>query len=118
MKIALGANRLSTKVRQIRFAGGETTKPDLLATDEHLIWVDGKGWTMAGKLAPGDWLLTAKGGRVQVAANQSVGGTMKVYTVKLVGDIAFYADDVLVHDLCGNELPLGMAAAKRSEVVK
>ena len=42
-----------------------------------------------------------KGQRVQIVSNQTLPGTYKVYTLKLQGDNSFYANDVLVHDLCG-----------------
>jgi hypothetical protein len=92
--------------------------PDLLATDEHLLWVDGRGWVAVGKLKPGDWLLNSHGARVRVVAKQAVPGEHQVYTLKLAGDSAFYADDVLVHDLCGPLPNPVITAARPTEVAQ
>jgi len=67
--------------------------------------VDGKGWTAVARLRPGDWLFNSQGQRVRVTANLPMEQSMKVYTLRLGLDISFYANDVLVHDLCGQTLP-------------
>ena len=72
-----------------------------MTTDEHLFWVDGKGWTPANRLQPGDWLLTEGAGRVQVSGNSPEKRSCEVFTLQLRGDSAFYANGVLVHDMCG-----------------
>jgi hypothetical protein len=95
----------SSRVHRLHLAGaGNRALPDLLGTEEHLVWVDGKGWTAVGKLQAGDCLFNSKGQRIQVRANELLPGQMPVWTLKLARDVAFYADDVLVHDLCG-QLP-------------
>jgi Bacterial Ig domain/Protein of unknown function (DUF642)/Divergent InlB B-repeat domain len=101
---------LATNVHEIRFgdANGKNTG-SILVTEEHLIWVDGKGWSPAGGLKTGDWMFDSTGSRIQVLANKPVAETSKVYTLSLSGDNAFYANGVLVHDLCG-------AAPPQSEV--
>ena len=86
----------------------------LLATEEHLLWVDGKGWTAVANLKPGDWLLDSSGARVQVKANTKRNETGRVYTLSLSGDNAFYADNVLVRDACGVIPPT--TSVKLSEV--
>jgi hypothetical protein len=107
----------SPSVHELHLAGpGNQVLPDLIATAEHLAWVDGKGWTSVGNLKAGDWLFNSKGVRIQVMTNQLLPGKMQVYTLKLAGDIAFYADDVLVHDLCGPEPSFTMV--KTAAVVK
>ncbi len=73
----------------------------LRVTSEHLIWVDGKGWVLAAKVMPGDWLLDNQGHRVEVLGSQVIKQKAEVYTLSLSGDNVFYADGVLVHDLCG-----------------
>jgi hypothetical protein len=95
---SLDANNL----QEIRLAGAGALNPgSLLATQEHQFWVDGKGWVAARAVAAGDWLFDAAGRRVSVMANQSVTRRTTVYTFSLAGDDAFYANGVLVHDMCG-----------------
>jgi hypothetical protein len=107
----------STTVHELRLTGPRNhVLTDLIATEEHLVWVDGRGWTAVGNLKAGDWLFNSQGSRVQVTANQLIPGKMQVYTLKLAGDVAFYADDVLVHDLCGPAPSL--AVVKTAKVVK
>ncbi|HET7625609.1 MAG TPA: polymorphic toxin-type HINT domain-containing protein, partial [Verrucomicrobiae bacterium] len=88
--------------REIRFALPGQADPDFVqTTDEHLFWEDGKGWLAAAELKIGDWLLNSSGQRVRVISNKRLPGSHKVYTLKLLGDTAFYANGLLVHDLCG-----------------
>jgi hypothetical protein len=101
-RVAAVFSRESSEVCDIELSTVSNAKlPGVWASEEHLFWVDGKGWTPAGALKKGDWLFNSKGWRVQVVANKPLKGTMKVYTFKLWNDDAFYADDVQVHDLCG-----------------
>ncbi|HEX3716951.1 MAG TPA: DUF642 domain-containing protein [Verrucomicrobiae bacterium] len=78
---------------------GPTSK--VLATPEHFFWVDGKGWTAVSRLKAGDWLLNSTDHRIQITGIKIFDKNTKVYTFKLSGNDAFYADGVLVHDLCG-----------------
>ncbi len=75
--------------------------PSVRTTAEHLFWVDGKGWTAARALKPGDWLSNSEGAPIEIVENRVLEKSMKVYTLQLARDNAFYANDVLVHDLCG-----------------
>ncbi|HZM01547.1 MAG TPA: Ig-like domain-containing protein [Candidatus Saccharimonadales bacterium] len=96
----------------IQFYDPAPGAPDhIVATPEHLFWVDGQGWRPAGTLKRGDWLFNARGERVRVASNTPLSDSMKVYTLGLLGDGAFYANGVLVHDLCG-------AAARTTTVLQ
>jgi len=52
-------------------------------------------------LKAGDWLMNDHGQRVQIVGNERIRGSHEVYTLKLRGDTAFYANGILVHDLCG-----------------
>ena len=76
---------------------------DLLVTAEHLIWVDGagKGWTAAQNLSVGDRVVTSSGARVKVAKLEEIQEDRPLVTVRLNGDIALFANGVLVHDQCG-----------------
>jgi hypothetical protein len=80
--------------------------PSVLTTQEHLFWLDGKGWTPAKQLKPGDWLSNSQGAPLEIVANRPLARPMKVYTLRLRMDNAFYANGVLVHDLCGGTPPL------------
>ena len=96
-------SRLTDKVRAIRLVARvpDATATVVRTTDEHLFWVDGKGWTEARNLTLDDWLFTENGGRVRIAANDRLPQTLRVYTFRLREDSAFYADGILVHDMCG-----------------
>jgi hypothetical protein len=96
--------------REIRFALPGQAQPDsVITTDEHLFWEDGLGWIAASQLKAGEWLSNEYGQRVQIISNERLDGSREVYTLKLRGDTAFYANGVLVHDLCG-QLPTAGAA--------
>jgi hypothetical protein len=94
--------------RKVTFSVGSATE-DIITTDEHLFWVDGAGWTAAAKLHVGDWLLTSDGRRAQVRSSIVSRDAREVFTLKLAGDTAFYANGVRVHDLCGTQAPPGVA---------
>ena len=79
--------------------------PSVVTTQEHLFWVDGKGWTEAKDLKPGDWLSNPQQGQIEIVGKRPLERRMKVYTLRLELDNAFYANGVLVHDLCGAALP-------------
>jgi hypothetical protein len=105
----------SNSVRAICFecpATGNTGK--LICTDEHLIWVDGAGWTEARDLQVGDHLLRSTGGSAIITAIEPLKEKSKIYTLWMGRGHAFYANDILVHDLCGDTLPLG---TQKAEVV-
>jgi hypothetical protein len=101
-------SRKTGQAREIRFRLPGDSEPQVVrTTDEHFFWVDGKGWKMASQLAVGDWLFNDHDQRLQITANQRLGGPLEVYTFKLRGDMAFYANGVLAHDLCGAWTPDG-----------
>ena len=88
--------------REIHFVRPGQAEPDLVrTTDEHLFWEDGKGWVVAAELKVGGWLMNEHRQRVQITANKRISTSREVYTLKLRGDTAFYANGLLVHDLCG-----------------
>jgi hypothetical protein len=98
-------------VRQITY--GEQT---IVVSDEHLLWVDGRGWVTAARVRPGEWFLTPDGGRVEVSKNETIAGEREVFTLKLGGDVAFFANGILVHDLCGAQAPPNPRPVKRVQV--
>jgi len=97
----------SNSVRTVSFECPATGNDgSVTTTDGHLFWVDGSGWIAARDLQVGDRLLRSTGGNAIITANQPQKGKSKVYTLWLGKGHAFYANDVLVHDLCGEMLPL------------
>ena len=118
--VAIVANTLEQPAqdeRVIRFTAPRSSKKrELVATPEHLLWVDGKGWVSARNLAVGDWLAGPHGERLRVTDNEPTSAKLKTYTLSLMGDSAFYANGVLVRHLCGPTPPRG--AAKSGGVAK
>jgi hypothetical protein len=107
----------ATNFQEIRFVSADAKNAgSLTATDEHRFWVDGKGWVAARTVAAGDWLSDSSGRRVSVVASQAVTRSMPAYTFSLADDNAFYANGVLVHDLCG--APPAGSRVRTSEVAK
>ena len=88
----------SDRLEEIDLAG---TPAKLLATTEHFFWVDGRGWRSGAELRVGDWLFDSSDHRVQISNLKMMATKTKVYTLKLSGASEFYANNVLVHDLCG-----------------
>ncbi|MBI5387108.1 MAG: VCBS repeat-containing protein [Verrucomicrobia bacterium] len=100
--------RVSDKGREVFFQEpGRQESGSVRTTDEHFFWVDGKGWTKAADLARGDWLFNEQSRRVQITANDRLRDPLRVHTLKLKEDVAFYANGILVHDLCGTWSPNG-----------
>jgi hypothetical protein len=109
---------ISSHMREIRFADSTGLEPEksIQATDDHMFWVDGKGWTAASDLKENDWLQHYQGGRRRVISNIALHKEVKVYSLRLIDDNAFYADGVLVHDMCG--LPTFVKLGQGKEVVR
>jgi hypothetical protein len=107
-----GAQVCELRLRRLR----GPAVPSVVTTQEHLFWVDGKGWTEAKDLKPGDWLSNAQQGHFEIVEKRPGAGRMKVYTLRLEIDNAFYANGVLVRDLCGGSLPV--TEASTSEAAK
>ena len=86
------------QIEEIKLTGFPTT---VRATPEHFFWVDGKGWRSGAELRAGDWLYDASERRWQISKITMSATKTKVYTLKLSGADSFYANHLLVHDLCG-----------------
>ncbi|KAF0094832.1 MAG: fibronectin type III domain-containing protein [Puniceicoccaceae bacterium 5H] len=97
-------------VYAITYQGEDGRAGQLLATAEHNIWVDGKDWVAVASLETGDWLHRADGALVRITSIEPVDGEHTVYTLLLDEDSAFYANDILVQDSCGNYSQLNQAA--------
>jgi hypothetical protein len=87
------------KLREIEWTGGGKVQ----ATREHRFWVDGKGWVAAMNLNPGDHLMNDAGERVRITRLTDLENDQPVYTFSVWGDNVFYANGVLVHDMCAME---------------
>ena len=86
------------QIEEIKLTGFPTT---VRATPEHFFWVDGKGWRSGAELRAGDWLYDASERRWQISKITMSAAKSRVYTLKLSGADSFYANNLLVHDLCG-----------------
>ncbi len=73
----------------------------LSVTAEHPIWIDGTGWTPALAVQVGDYIFTSEGKRVEVLSSTLIKENRPLVTVRLEGDLALYANGILVHDQCG-----------------
>jgi large repetitive protein len=103
----------SDRVRDLHFTWPGTGRSDSVrTTDEHLFWVDGKGWVEAQSLHVGDWLLDDTARSVQVTESRRYEGTLPVYTFRLREDPSFYANGILVHDMCGFVRPDAIASGE------
>ena len=95
--------RDQTSVRKLTVSDGNEHGVDreIVSTDDHLFWVDGRGWTASCNLKAGDYLMDPHNARIKVLANRALDKPMRVYSFQLKGDGAFYANGVLVRDMCG-----------------
>ena len=84
----------------------------IVATPEHEFWVDGKGWATVARLKVGDWLMDNQGQRVLIRTISEVAGPVSVYTLSNREDHAFYANDLLVRDSCGDRYPLPVTTSR------
>ncbi|HLS27150.1 MAG TPA: hypothetical protein VK041_00755, partial [Opitutales bacterium] len=78
-----------------------STTREILVTGEHRIWTDTNGWLAVRNLEVGEWLHGQSGEMIEIISTELLPGTHEVYTFQLQGDSAFYADGILVEDLCG-----------------
>ena len=110
----------SDRLQNIRCRDRENPQRErqVQATPEHLFWVDGTGWTTAVNLKPGDWLCDEDGRSLEVVANslRPLNPSQPVYSLRLKGDNALFANGILVHDLCG--VADGASRATHLEPVK
>jgi hypothetical protein len=95
--------KTAAKARALSFQPlmGAAREEELLTTDEHLFWVDGRGWVEARNLKAGEWLITESGSRAELKSNETRAGPIRFHTLRAHEHHAFYANGILVHDLCG-----------------
>jgi len=123
--------RTTGKINSIEFgpalglsATGRQQAGVLQATPEHEVWVDGKGWTAVANLKAGDWLMDSSGEPMIVHGITSSSDPVRVYTLSNQEDHAFYANNLLVRDSCGDRSPQKQSppalqpALRLSEVVR
>jgi fibronectin type 3 domain-containing protein len=103
-----------TPVRKLTLSDGleHGVDREIITTDDHLFWVDGRGWIAASNLKAGDLLVDPNNARIKVLANHKLEKAIRVYSFQLSGDSAFYANGVLVRDMCGLGGALQVAAGK------
>jgi hypothetical protein len=91
--------RPNESIREIEWTGGCKVR----TTREHRFWVDGTGWVAASDLKAGDFLMNSRGERVRINRIADHLSIEQVYTLSVLGDNVFYANGILVHDMCAVE---------------
>jgi hypothetical protein len=98
-KVARLFHRSVDSMVRITTAGGT-----LSATDGHRFWVQGKGWTPAEDLRPGDALQNPSGAPERVLGVSTTDGPVDVYNFEVETDHTYYvyagSTPVLVHNDC------------------
>jgi RHS repeat-associated protein len=76
----------------------------LRVTPGHKFWVSGRGWTSAGRLRPGDQLVSKAGAAETVLGEISEPGTETVYNLEVRGDHTYFVGPLRtwVHNQCGD----------------
>lgn len=87
---------------ELNFKGGQS----LTVTDEHLIWLDGKGWTPAHQVKVGEYGFMPDGRRIMITHVSAFDQNRPLVSVRLHGEMALYASGILVHDQCGRWTPV------------
>jgi hypothetical protein len=98
-----------TGVNWITLGFEDNPEQTLTVTDEHLVWIDGKGWEAARNVQVGDAVLTDGGLRIKVISSEAFEAERPLVSVRLRGDVSMYAEGILVHDQCGWWTPSGDA---------
>jgi hypothetical protein len=92
-------HRLSLKPMR----GAVDKKPIVLTgTGDHYVWSDSSGWTRIDQLKPGDFLHHHVGRLFKLLKSEPLEGTHTVHTLRIKDDTAFYANGLLVQELCGD----------------
>ncbi|MEV7776132.1 polymorphic toxin-type HINT domain-containing protein [Kitasatospora sp. NPDC086791] len=84
--------------------GSTPGAPGLVVTDEHPLWVEGRGWTPAAQVEPGDLLVSPEGVRTTVTVRVDYGPRTDELVYNLtVGDLHTFTvlsgdDEVLTHN--------------------
>ncbi|WP_433431503.1 polymorphic toxin-type HINT domain-containing protein [Nonomuraea sp. CA-141351] len=106
---ATGTRTLRTVTRLFHRSVGALTRVTtddgtLSASPGHRFWVQGKGWTEARDLRPGDALQTATGAADLVRATSVTPGPVDVYNFEVETDHTYYvyagSTPILVHNEC------------------
>ncbi len=92
-------HRLSLKPMR----GAVDEKPIVLTgTGDHYVWSDSSGWTRIDQLKPGDFLHHHDGRLFKLLKSELLEGSHTVHTLSIKDDTAFYANGLLVQELCGD----------------
>ncbi len=98
-------SRESDHLRVLSFATDNSVKTvELKTTDGHRIWIDGIGWKLASQINIGDYVVSSDGALLKLIDSKRIENMVKVFSMQLREDTVFYANGILVHDLCGAEL--------------
>ena len=74
-------------------------------TEEHPLWVEGKGWTNAAELSVGDAVSTLKSGALKVSSIATDAGTHTTYNFEVEDFHTYFVGDsaLWVHNMCGGD---------------
>ena len=101
--------RTSDHLRVLDIEGDSGNVETIRTTDEHPFWADGRGWTLAGDLRPGERVQESDGTWQRVLASERFERPdgVAVYNFEVEGEHTYFVDDgrgaadaVWVHNLC------------------
>lgn len=72
-----------------------TENDEFKVTDEHPLWLQGKGWTEAGKVVEGD-IIASEQGDAMVIANEAVRQLLRVYNFSVANTPNYFVGNGLV----------------------
>jgi RHS repeat-associated protein len=93
--------RHASDLARITVADSHGAQEAIVATLEHLFWVEGRGWMHLGDIAANDVLLAASGERLQISTLQAIGkGTTDVFNIEVKSTHTYFVgkSHVLVHN--------------------
>jgi hypothetical protein len=102
--------RTSDHIRTLAIRDASGNVETIQTTDEHPLWVVGKGWTKAGDLQLGDWIGEADGSNdavVVATSREEHPDGVTVYNFEVEGDHTYFVEDgagdattLWVHNQC------------------
>ncbi|WTN14348.1 HINT domain-containing protein [Streptomyces canus] len=86
----------------------ETAHGTVESTENHPYWVQGRGWTEARDLDPGDTFQTLDGGTDEITGTSAADGPVEVFNFQVADNHTYYVyagpTPVLVHNTCVDDI--------------
>ncbi|MGW0422905.1 polymorphic toxin type 27 domain-containing protein [Streptomyces sp. NPDC003015] len=86
----------------------ETAHGTVESTENHPYWVQGRGWTEARDLDPGDTFQTLDGGTDEITGTSAADGAVEVFNFQVADNHTYYVyagpTPVLVHNTCVDDI--------------